>query len=255
MEIIGLPKKKGINAMNNNMKEKWANRTAYAILALLLIAAVTVTVVAIVSTVNQRKEPLPEDPSPLPPSDEVNGDNTGEENTDQTGGEQPEPPAEETEKPETEKEPETQVFVLPAEGYVMKDYSEDVLVFSPTMNDYRVHMGVDIAGKVGDPVYAFCEGTVKEIRNDPFMGMTVVLSHAGGIESRYMNLANELPENIKVGATVAVGSVIGAIGETALAECADSPHLHFEIFAGGKQVSPSGYITFPSDAPTFDENE
>ena len=241
--------------MNNNMKEKLATRTAYAILALLLIAAVTVTVIAVVSTVNQRKEPLPEDPTPLPPSDEVNGDTTGDETTDQTGGEQPEPPAEETEKPETEKEPETQVFVLPAEGYVMKDYSEDVLVFSPTMNDYRVHMGVDIAGKVGDPVYAFCEGTVKEIRNDPFMGMTVVLSHAGGIESRYMNLSNELPENIKVGATVAVGAVIGAIGETALAECADSPHLHFEIFAGGKQVSPSGYITFPSDAPTFDENE
>ena len=244
--------------MNNNMKEKLANRTAYAILALLLIAAVTITVIAIVSTVNQRKEPFPEDTGTVPPADDVGGEDNGNGNgnTDQTGGEQtPEPPSEETQNPEDEKDPEAQVYVLPAEGYVMKDYSEDVLVFSPTMNDYRVHMGVDIAGKVGDPVYAFCEGTVKEIRNDPFMGMTVVLTHAGGIESRYMNLANELPENVKVGATVAVGSVIGAIGETALAECADSPHLHFEIFAGGKQVSPSGYVTFPSDAPTFDENE
>ena len=70
-----------------------------------------------------------------------------------------------------------------------------------------------------------------------------------------MNLANEIPENIKVGETVAVGTVIGAIGKTALAECADSPHLHFEIFAGGKQVSPSGYVTFNTDTPTFDENE
>lgn len=242
--------------MNNNTREKWANRTAYAILALLLIAALTVTVIAIVSTVNQRKEPLP-------PDGEQNGDTSsdGENNGNgETNGEQqPEqpdtPPADEQPPKEEDKKPEAQVFVLPANGYVMREYTEDALVFSPTMNDYRVHLGVDIAGKAGDPVYAFCEGTVKEVTNHPFMGKTVVISHANGIESRYMNLANELPENIKAGETVAVGTVIGAIGETALAECADSPHLHFEVWANGKQTSPSGYVTFPSDSPAFDENE
>ena len=239
--------------MNNSTREKWANRTAYAILALLLIAALTVTVVAIVSTVNQRKEPLPDEDENLP----VNGEqNNGTENGEQeppnedipSDGENVQPPAENT-------EPQKQVFVLPTSGYVMREYTEDALVFSPTMNDYRVHLGVDLAGKLGDPVYAFCEGTVKEISNHPFMGKTVVLSHANGIESRYMNLANELPENIKVGETVAVGTVIGAIGETAIAECADTPHLHFEVWANGKQTSPSGYVTFNTDTPTFDENE
>ena len=239
--------------MNNSTREKWANRTAYAILALLLIAALTVTVVAIVSTVNQRKEPLPSEDDNLP----VNGEqNNGTENGEQeppseespSDGENVQPPAEDT-------EPQKQVFVLPTSGYVMREYTEDALVFSPTMNDYRVHLGVDLAGKLGDPVYAFCEGTVKEISDHPFMGKTVVISHANGIESRYMNLANELPENIKVGETVAVGTVIGAIGETALAECADTPHLHFEVWANGKQTSPSGYVTFNTDTPTFDENE
>ena len=239
--------------MNNSTREKWANRTAYAILALLLIAALTVTVVAIVSTVNQRKEPLPSEDDNLP----VNGEqNNGTENGEQeppseeipSDGENVQPPAEDT-------EPQKQVFVLPTSGYVMREYTEDALVFSPTMNDYRVHLGVDLAGKLGDPVYAFCEGTVKEISDHPFMGKTVVISHANGIESRYMNLASDLPENIKVGETVAVGTVIGAIGETALAECADSPHLHFEVWANGKQTSPSGYVTFNTDTPTFDENE
>ena len=239
--------------MNNSTREKWANRTAYAILALLLIAALTVTVVAIVSTVNQRKEPLPSEDDNLP----VNGEqNNGTENGEQeppseeipSDGENVQPPAEDT-------EPQKQVFVLPTSGYVMREYTEDALVFSPTMNDYRVHLGVDLAGKIGDPVYAFCEGTVKEISDHPFMGKTVVISHANGIESRYMNLANDLPENIKVGETVAVGTVIGAIGETAIAECADTPHLHFEVWANGKQTSPSGYVTFNTDTPTFDENE
>ena len=241
--------------MNNNVKEKWANRTAYAILALLLIAALTVTVIAIVSTVNQRKEPLPEEgennlPTDGEPSEGENGSQqTPPENENPTEGEGNAQP------PEEEKKPDAQVFVLPANGYVMREYTEDALVFSPTMNDYRVHLGVDIAGKVGDPVYAFCEGTVKEISNHPFMGKTIVISHANGIESRYMNLANEIPENIKVGETVAVGTVIGAIGETALAECADTPHLHFEVFANGKQTSPSGYVTFNTDTPTFGEEE
>ena len=236
--------------MNNSMKEKWANRTAYAILAMLLVAALTVTVIAIVSTVNQRKEPLPDD--------EINGEPS--EEVDQNG--EAEPPANDapsdeanTQPPEEDIKPDVQVFVLPANGYVMREYTEDALVFSPTMNDYRVHLGVDLAGKVGDPVYAFCEGTVKEISNHPFMGKTVVISHANGIESRYMNLANEIPENIKVGETVSVGTVIGAIGETALAECADSPHLHFEVWANGKQTAPSGYVSFNTDTPTFDENE
>jgi len=241
--------------MNGNTKEKWLNRTAYAILALLLISALTVTVIAIVSTVNQRKEPLPnegEQGDELPPEQNGEGETGGEEQPPNT-----ETPPEE-QKPDTppvDTKPETQVFVLPANGYVMKEYTEDVLVFSPTMNDYRVHLGVDIAGKAGDPVYAFCEGTVKEISNHPFMGKTVVISHANGIESRYMNLADRLPDGITVGASVSVGTVIGAIGETALAECADSPHLHFEVVANGKHTAPSGYVTFNTDTPTGGEGE
>ena len=240
--------------MNNDLKEKWANRTAYVILALLLVAALTVTVVAIVSTVNQRKEPLPNEDEENGET-ETNGEN--EPSNDQLPPESESPTDNEAnaQPPEEDTKPDLQVFVLPTSGYVMREYSEDALVFSPTMNDYRVHLGVDLAGKIGDPVYAFCEGTVKEISNHPFMGKTVVISHANGIESRYMNLASELPENIKVGETVSVGTVIGAIGETALAECADSPHLHFEVWANGKQTAPSGYVTFNTDTPTFDENE
>ena len=239
--------------MNDNSREKLATRTAYAILALLMVAALAVTVIAIVTTVNKRNDELPPDDGSgeqgdQPPENGENGEGGGsqpENNPPSDGGEQEGNGSENDEQ----KQPESQVFVLPSAGYVSKDYTEDVLVFSPTMNDYRVHKGVDIAGELGAPVFAFCEGTVKEIKTDPFMGKTVVLSHANGIESRYMNLADQLPEDITVGATVAVGTVIGAIGETALSECADSPHLHFEVLVNGKQVSPAGYVTFSTDTP------
>lgn len=227
--------------MNQTKKQKLANRTAYAILALLLIAVVTVTVIAIVATVSKRNEELPPQDEQLPDgSDQPSDGESGSENTpppnDENSNQSPSEPQEPT--------PSSPVFVLPANGNVSKDYSLDALVFSSTMNDYRVHLGVDISGAIGDPVYSFSEGTVKEISDHPFMGKTVIISHAGGLESKYMNLANELPEGIKVGAAVSVGTVIGAIGETALAECADDPHLHFEVWLNGKQVSPSGYVTF-----------
>ena len=245
--------------MNDKTKEKLAARSAYAILALLLVAALTVTVIAIVTTVNKRNEELPNDngdssteqPNPEPPAtDEGNSTPDGQEPDENT------PPENGNNQPETPNPPEAQVFTAPSSGgYVSKDFTEDVLVFSTTMNDYRVHMGVDIAGEAGAPVYAFCQGTVKEIKSDPFMGKTVVLSHANGIESRYMNLADQLPEGITVGSTVSMGTVIGAIGETAISECADTPHLHFEVLVNGKHVAPSGYVSFPTDTPTSGEPE
>ena len=110
--------------MNGNTREKWANRTAYAILALLLIAALTVTVIAIVSTVNQRKEPLPNEGEPS-----GEGEQNGEAQPPEQNGEQNPPaetPPEDTppeQPPEDEKKPEAQVFVLPANGYVMREYT------------------------------------------------------------------------------------------------------------------------------------
>ena len=87
------------------------------------------------------------------------------------------------------------------------------------------------------------------------MGKTVIISHSGNLESRYMNLAEQLPEGIKVGATVSVGTVIGAIGESAISECAESAHLHFEVYANGKQVDPAGYVTFNSELNAGSDTE
>ena len=57
-----------------------------------------------------------------------------------------------------------------------------------------------------------------------------------------MNLSDTLPDGIAEGATVTPGTLIGAVGETAMRECADSPHLHFEIRLNDKVVDPTPYI-------------
>jgi murein DD-endopeptidase MepM/ murein hydrolase activator NlpD len=232
--------------MNVNIRQKLAGKSAYIALGLLMALIVFFTVIAIIAAVNEKDE------APLPPSVDNNGEGaepdvpSGTEPDDiPTDGEPTEP-----DEPSGDdiSEPETPVYVSPCEGAIQKDYSEDVLVFSQTMNDHRIHLGVDISGKVGDPVKAFAGGTVERIYNDNFMGKTVVIDHGNGLKSLYMNLATEIPEGIKEGSSVAAGTVIGAIGESAISECADSPHLHFEIRLNNKRIDPKNHVTLPSSS-------
>ena len=89
--------------------------------------------------------------------------------------------------------------------------------------------GVDIKANEGDPVKAYTAGMVREIYEDDLMGRVVVLEHDYGLCSYYMNLADNLPDGLEVGKEVQAGDEIGYVGTTAVLECGDGPHLHFEL--------------------------
>ena len=130
-------------------------------------------------------------------------------------------------------------FANPIEnGAVVKDFSIDALVFSATMKDYRVHTGVDIAAAKGTAVHSYADGTIAEIKNDPFFGTTIVIEHSSGMQTVYKNLDTQIPATVKVGAAVKAGDIIGAVGDTAIVEAADEPHLHFEVRVGEDYVDP-----------------
>ena len=134
------------------------------------------------------------------------------------------------------------VYVIPVHGYVLKDYTMDMPVYSVTMNDYRVHNGTDLSASVGDPVYSFTDGVVSKVYVDPMMGQTVEIDHGDGLVSVYQNLQLNLPDGIEAGAAVTAGEIIGAVGETSLTECAEVPHLHFTIMKNGVCEPPSDYL-------------
>ena len=69
----------------------------------------------------------------------------------------------------------TPEFVVPAAGSVVKGYAMEVPVFSDTMQDWRVHDGVDIACAVGDTVYAAADGKIGKIWQDPMMGTSLTI--------------------------------------------------------------------------------
>lgn len=136
-------------------------------------------------------------------------------------------------------EPTVVEYFYPVNGDVVKDYNVDTLVFSQTLNDYRVHCGIDLAAEVGSAVHSYTDGVILDVYDDPMMGKTVVIEHDGDLVSYYMNLDKTLPEGIKKGISVKAGDIIGVLGSTALVEIGDDPHLHFELKVGGVNIDPS----------------
>ena len=138
-------------------------------------------------------------------------------------------------------------LALPLENYTLDmDYSDTVLVFSPTMEDYRAHFGVDLRGDIGQEVMAVADGVVKNIWQDPFMGTCISIEHDKNVISYYKNLAPVVKEGLVIGASVTKGEVIGAIGESAMNEVPQDPHLHFELKINDKHVDPKDHIKLPT---------
>lgn len=132
------------------------------------------------------------------------------------------------------------VAVSPLEGEILAAFSMDRLVYNETLEDWRTHDGVDIAAAVGDTVLAARSGTVYAVNNDPLMGTTVVIDHADGCRTTYANLQTN--PDVSEGDKVSAGQIIGAVGETAAAEAAQGPHLHFSASKNGTPMDPAEYL-------------
>jgi murein DD-endopeptidase MepM/ murein hydrolase activator NlpD len=130
----------------------------------------------------------------------------------------------------------TILYVMPIEGNIYNKFSGDTPVFSNTMKDWRVHRGVDIEVAAGTPVHAVADGVVSDVSLDDMMGQTVVIDHGDGLKSIYCNLTTGV--TVKKGRKLNAGDVIGAVGNTAPAECAEKPHLHFEMTKNSIKVDP-----------------
>ncbi len=132
---------------------------------------------------------------------------------------------------------------LPVSGTITKGHDSTIQVWSETMGDYRVHLGVDIETAESAPVCAAADGTVSKVWDDALMGRCVAISHDGDIYTFYKNLDTTLASGIKEGAKVKCGQEIGKVGESALAELADEPHLHIEMTVKGLAVDPRDYFS------------
>ena len=131
-------------------------------------------------------------------------------------------------------------FIKPVEGDIVREYAKDNLIYSNTLEEWVTHLGIDIKAEKTTVVKAAEEGTIKSIKNDPRYGLTIVIEHDSSYQTVYSNLLTS--EFVVEGEKVEKGQAIGTVGNTAVFEIADEPHLHFEILKDSIQIDPSIYI-------------
>jgi len=98
------------------------------------------------------------------------------------------------------------------------------------------HRGIDIANKIGTPIYAYKGGKVIYAKWQNGYGYLVRIQHDGNVVTYYAHLS---AFNVREGDTVATGQKIGEMGSTGWST---GPHLHFEIRVNNVPINPYPYI-------------
>lgn len=102
----------------------------------------------------------------------------------------------------------------------------------------RAHQGLDIALKVGEPVYAVFDGKVRLSKAAGNYGNLVIIRHDNGLETYYAHLSER---SVQSGDWVIAGQQIGLGGNTGRST---GPHLHFEVRYKGQSFDPERIIDF-----------
>jgi murein DD-endopeptidase MepM/ murein hydrolase activator NlpD len=217
-------------------QEKNSNRkkilTYYLILGacVLVIAAITVTVIFAVKNAKNKITLEPETPNNTI-IDNTPSDNNSSGNTNSTDNSSTDDSA--TVAASTQ-------FVLPVDNVdVINDYS---FYKNNTLDYYHFHTGLDFSANEGETVFACLDGKIESITTGDLLDGTVItIAHDNGIKTVYKFI--DAAEGLKEGATIKQGDVIGTIASANGSEYKDGAHLHFEVYSDGTLSDPEDYLT------------
>lgn len=100
------------------------------------------------------------------------------------------------------------------------------------------HMGLDLDGDTGTPIFAAADGVVRMRRGCFYAGNAVILSHGADLFTAYFHLSEFAVEE---GERVRRGQLIGKMGMTGRVT---GPHLHMEAKAGETSFDPASLLAF-----------
>ena len=120
-------------------------------------------------------------------------------------------------------------FVWPSTANWLSGYD-----YSPSTN----HWGIDIAGQMGNAIYASDSGVVVYAGwNDWGYGNVIVIDHGNGWQTLYAHLSQLY---VGCGASVSSGQSIAGMGSTGRSS---GPHLHFELMNESRvRVNPWDFM-------------
>lgn len=121
-------------------------------------------------------------------------------------------------------------LVAPVPGRVSSNYG---MRRHPILGYKRMHAGMDFRASYGTPIVAVADARVSSAGRAGGCGNAVRLDHGGGLSTRYCHMSRIA---VNRGQSVRRGEVIGYVGSTGLST---GPHLHYEMYRGGRSVNPA----------------
>lgn len=106
----------------------------------------------------------------------------------------------------------------------------------PFLGRPAMHTGLDFRAATGDPIRATANGRVTSAAYAGGYGRMVEIDHGNGLSTRYGHMSEI---HVKVGDTIKIGQVIGAVGSTGRST---GPHLHYETRIDGEAVDPQKFL-------------
>lgn len=109
----------------------------------------------------------------------------------------------------------------------------------PVYRRWKFHSGVDMPGRIGDPIYATGDGVIEYTERSRARygyGTQILIDHGFGYKTRYAHLNKLLVEK---GDSVKRGQLIAEMGNTGVST---SPHLHYEVLYKRSHVNPINYF-------------
>lgn len=98
------------------------------------------------------------------------------------------------------------------------------------------HTGMDLRGRIGDPVYAPAAGRVVMAEPLSVRGNAIWVDHGWGLYSGYFHLSRI---DVIVGQGVERGTYLGAVGNSGRTT---APHLHWEVRIHGRASNPVQWL-------------
>nr|WP_246842990.1 M23 family metallopeptidase [Allokutzneria sp. NRRL B-24872] len=99
------------------------------------------------------------------------------------------------------------------------------------------HYGLDIANRIGTPIYTVADGTIIAAGPASGFGLWVKVLHHDGTTTVYGHVDRIL---VKEGKKVKAGEQIATMGNRGFST---GPHLHFEVWnSGGRKINPLPWL-------------
>jgi len=109
---------------------------------------------------------------------------------------------------------------------------------NPIYKTMQMHTGIDIMSPRGTPIYASGDGYVDSPKGNFLTGYGIVcvLNHGFGYQSLYGHMSKMV---VQKGQRLKRGQLIGYVGSTGMST---APHLHYEVWKGGKRINPVNFF-------------